>query len=410
MKFKNFTPNGKDCPNKLQRKRKFDFLSFISFVIGAAALSATIWIIIPAPLYNIWLFSVLASEWSFGFGCLTLFGIVCALFSRSRNGNRHWIIGLPINFAALIISFYPYISAYRAAQTANVSLSFSEYFSGFKRDDSKGEYITRRFAEIGGNELQADVYAPPAGTEKNGAGIIVVHGGSWSGGRRGDFPQWNRWLARQGYVVFDVDYRLAPQPNWQTATGDVKCAVAWVRQTAAEFGISPVRLALFGRSAGGQLALLTAYSDAEPRLPASCLTADSQTVRAVVSFYAPTDLIWGFDNPANRAVIDGRGTLSRFLGGNPRESDEIKSRFSAASPINHVSEKTPPTLLIYSGQDQLVRQENMYFLADKLSANRVPHRAILISYAQHGFDYNFNGWGAQVVKPQILEFLREHTK
>lgn len=410
MIFKNSTPNGKSYPDESRQSARFDYLNFVSFVIGSAALLATIWIIVPAPFYNVWLFSVLASEWSFGFGCLAIVGIFCALFSRLKNEKHKWITAFSINLAALIISLYPFFSAYRAAQPANVSLSFGEYFSGFKKDDSKIEFSTYQFAEIDGNKLSADVYAPPVGTKKNGAGIVVVHGGSWSGGERGDFPQWNQWLAQQGYVVFDIDYRLAPQPNWQIATGDVKCAVAWVRQTAAEFGISPDRLALLGRSAGGQLALLAAYSDDDPRLLSSCSENESQTVRAVISFYAPTDLIWGFDNPANRAVIDGRGTLSRFLGGNPHESDEIKNRFQAASPVNQVAEQTPPTLLIHGGQDQLVRSENMYFLADKLNANRVPHRVIFIPYAQHGFDYNFKGWGAQVVKPQILEFLREHTK
>jgi len=409
MIFKNSTPNGKSYPGESRQSERFSYLNFVSFVIGSATLVATIWIIIPAPFYNIWLFSVLASEWSFGFGCFALVGIFCALFSRLKNKNRKWITAFSVNFAALLISLYPFFSAYQATQS-NVSLSFGEYFSGFKKNDSKIEFSTFQFADINGNELNADVYAPPVGTNKNGAGIIVVHGGSWGGGERGDFPQWNRWLAEQGYVVFDIDYRLAPQPNWQAATGDVKCAVARIRHTAAEFGISPDRLALLGRSAGGQLSLLAAYSKGDPRFPASCLAAESQTVRAVISFYAPTDLIWGFDNPANRAVIDGRGTLSRFLGGNPHESDEIKNRFRVASPVNQVTGETPPTLLVHGGHDQLVRSENMYFLADKLSANRVPHRVIFIPYAQHGFDYNFKGWGAQVVKPQILEFLREHTK
>ena len=30
-------------------------------------------------------------------------------------------------------------------------------------------------------------------------------------------------------------------------------------------------------------------------------------------------------------------------------------------------------------------------------------------YAKHGFDYNFNGWGAQVIEPVILDFLRENA-
>lgn len=400
-------------------RRKTDGkLNVISLIISLIALLATVWIIVPAPSYYIWLFSVLASEWSLGFGVLALAGIFFAILARMKNGGRIWTLSFVMGASALFISLYPLVSALSAARNQNISLSWCEYFSGFRRDNSEINYATRTFTEIEGQELKLDVYLPPAGTEKNGAGVIVVHGGSWNGGRRNDFPQWNAWLARQGFAVFDIDYRLAPQPNGQTATGDVKCAAAWVRQNAAEFGIAPDRIALLGRSAGAQLALLAAYSENNPQFPSSCAdkeipittTLSGKKIRAVISLYAPTDLIWSYDHPANEAVIDGRDTLRRFLGGNPHESEEMENRFLASSPVANVSAQTPPTLLIHGGEDQLVKFENMNLLAAKLRDNGVLHQEIFISYAQHGFDYNFDGWGAQVIKPQILEFLRENTK
>ena len=47
--------------------------------------------------------------------------------------------------------------------------------------------------------------------------MIVVHGGGWRSGERGDFPLWNAWFASKGYVVFDIDYRLSPPPTWREA-------------------------------------------------------------------------------------------------------------------------------------------------------------------------------------------------
>jgi len=159
------------------------------------------------------------------------------------------------------------------------------------------------------------------------------------------------------------------------------------------------------------LALLAAFSAGDARLPATCQDVEtSENVRAVVSLYAPIDLLWAYDNPANQLVIDGPATLSRFLGGSPRESAEIRERFVFASPIAHITTRTPPTLLIHGGQDQLVRVENMYFLADKLKQTNIPHKTLYIPYAQHGFDYNFNGFGAQIAESVILNFLRENTQ
>lgn len=389
-------------------------LNFISIALGAIALLSVVWIIAPAPVYYVWLFSVAASEWSLWLGALALLGVICSLLVRFLYPNdRFWIVSLIVGGIAFGISLYPLFSVLFLAREQNVPLSLSDYFAGLHTSAAKEtkNFSTYTFAQAGDRDLQLDVYPPTQITTGTGASVIVVHGGSWNGGARNDFPQWNQWLAAQGFTVFDVDYRLAPQPNYLTATGDIKCAVRWVKAHAAEFKIAPDRIALLGRSAGAHLALLIAYSADDKRLPATCPEGvQSETVRAVVSLYAPTDLNWDYDNPANQRVIDGPKTLSDFLGGNPHESNEIQDRYTLASPVAQVSQNTPPTLLIHGGRDQLVRTENMNLLDEKLKEANVPHKTIRIPYAQHGFDYNFNGWGAQISKSVILDFLNENTK
>lgn len=395
----------------MSQTSKIQFLNLLP-LLNSIALLAVIWIIVPALTYNIWLFSVVASEWSFWLGALALIGIICSLFNR---GGNLWIASLIIGIIALIISLYPFFSVVSTAREQNVSLSLGRYFNGLWKEngsskDNTKNFTTHTFAQVDGKDLRLDVYSPTQNTANNGASLIVVHGGSWSAGERSDFPQWNQMFAAQGFTVFDVDYRLA-QPNYLTATGDVKCAVKWVKENAAKFKISPDRIALLGRSAGGHLALLAAYSAGDARLPASCSQTDvSENVRAVISIYAPTDLSWAYDNPANQRVIDGPQTLANFLGGSPHESDEMLERYVVASPVSHITRNTPPTLLIHGGQDQLVRPENMNLLADKLKQEGAPHKTLFIPYAQHGFDYNFNGWAAQISESAILDFLRENIK
>jgi acetyl esterase/lipase len=396
----------------MSQTSKIQFLNILPLLLNSVALLAVIWIIVPAPAYNIWLFSVAASEWSLWLGALALIGITCSLFNR--DGNL-WLASLTIGIIAFIISLYPLFSVASTAREQNVSLSLVRYFNGLRKENSSSKddiknFTTYTFAQVDGRDLQLDVYLPTKNIANNGVSLIVIHGGSWSAGERNDFPQWNQMFAAQGFTVFDIDYRLA-QPNYLTATGDVKCAVKWIKENAAKFKISPDRIALLGRSAGGHLALLAAYSANDVRLPASCSTNETnENVRAVVSIYAPTDLPWAYDHPANQRVIDGPATLSRFLGGSPHESVEMRERYILASPISHVASNTPPTLLIHGGQDQLVRPENMNLLADKLKQGGAPHKTLFIPYAQHGFDYNFNGWGAQISESGILDFLRENTK
>ena len=388
-------------------------LKITIFILSLTAILAAIWIIIPAPAYNVWLFSVAASEWSLWIGVISLIAIAVSSFVLlSESGGKLWIASLLFSIIALVISVYPFLSVRQLAQRENVSLSFGEYFSRFKNaDNSEKEFTTKTFTKIDGKNLEFDVYLPTAKNINNGASIVVIHGGSWNAGERNDFPNWNKWLAANGFTVFDIDYRLAPQPNYLTANGDVKCAVLQIKKRSQEFNISPERIALLGRSAGGHLALLAAYSAENENLPPSCsISEQSEKVRAVVSFYAPTDLLWAFDNTANEFVIDGKEKLSNFLGGSPHESKEIRERYILASPTTHISNGSPPTLLIHGGRDQLVRSENMQFADEKLNRNKILHETIFIPYAQHGFDYNFHGWGSQITKEIMLDFLGENTK
>lgn len=379
---------------------------------SAAIFLLVVWIIIPAPTYFVWLLSIAAGEWSLWLGIFAFLLIILSIYFLIFGGDvKFWTLTLGFSLAAFFISLYPLLSSLKVAKENNVSLSITEYFSGLKFEKSpENSFTTRTFANVDGKDLKMDIYVPSIANENNGAAIIVVHGGAWQARTRNDFPQWNEWLAANGYTIFDIDYRLAPQPNYLTATADVKCAVLWIKKHAAEFKISTDRIALFGRSAGAHLSLLAAYSAGNKDLPPSCENNDqTENVRAVVSIYAPIELFWAFDNPANQRVLDGPKVLADFLGSSPHESDEYKNRYDLATPTAHLSPETPPTLLIHGGKDQLVREENMQFADEKLTRSNIAHKTIFIPYAQHGFDYNIHGIGSQIIKPAILDFLKENT-
>ncbi len=381
----------------------------LALLCGGLATLFTLWIVVPALSFDLFQVAVGASEWSLWFGVVGFVGAGLSLLARAAGSRRAaWLPALSLGVAAFGLSLFPPLDAWRVARANKLELSFSQYLFG-SREDQPLASVTRTsetFTTVAGQTLKLDVYLSPMKVETLRPAIIVVHGGSWNAGGRGDYPRWNEWLAREGYAVFDADYRLAPQPNWQTATGDVKCAVGWVKTNAGRYGVDAGRIALLGRSAGGHLALLAAYSTNATALPPSCNAPDA-SVRAVVSFYAPTDLKWGYEHPANERVLDGPGKIRDFTGGSPATAAEV---ISLASATSHVNSQTPPTLLFHGGHDQLVRDEHMKLLAEKLSQHNISHRALLIPYAQHAFDYNFDGWGSQLSRRVILDFLRLHLK
>ena len=99
--------------------------------------------------------------------------------------------------------------------------------------------------------------------------IVKMHGGGWTSGSRSMSAKWNRRLNQLGYHVFDVDYRMPPPERWKDEVGDVKCALGWVVANAEKYRIDPARIGTMGYSAGGNLAMLAAYSAGDPQLPPS---------------------------------------------------------------------------------------------------------------------------------------------
>ncbi len=251
--------------------------------------------------------------------------------------------------------------------------------------------------------LSLDVYLPKNASQVPSRPLLVVHGGFWSAGQRGEAPLGSRRLADLGFTVFDVEYRLAPQPNWQAAVGDVKCAIGWVKQHAqtADWWIDPAQVVLLGRSAGGHLVLMAAYTPGDPELPPSCPTGDT-SVSSVIALYPPTDLAWAYAHPANLRVADSPAKLRAFLGDTPNREP---ARYRALSPIERLTPGVPPTFLAQGRRDQFVLADQSERLAARLQAAGVAHDVLFIPYAQHAFDFVPGSFSSQLLEAAIWRFL-----
>jgi acetyl esterase/lipase len=244
--------------------------------------------------------------------------------------------------------------------------------------------------------LRVDVYLPKTPAAAKPA-LLYVHGGSWSSGTRADSAPWFAWMADQGVAVFSVDYRLAPPPRWRDAVGDVKCALGWVRARAGTYGIAASNVSIAGDSAGGQLALMAAYTVGDERFPPSCEVPESP-VRSVMGWYAPTDL------PAllEESALPGAAAkaVGDYLG---------DQRVEVASPSSYVRPGLPPTLLVQGDRDHMIPAGQAAGLAARLRAAGVTATAVTIPWAEHNFTGQWGSWGSQVMRPVVRDFLREHA-
>jgi acetyl esterase/lipase len=197
--------------------------------------------------------------------------------------------------------------------------------------------------------LTCNVYSSPAHRERAAKpALLYIHGGAWMLGRK-DFGVPHGMMAgaaRTGWVVFSIDYRLAPQHSLADCLEDCKRALLWIRRPATlrRFGLDPGCVAVAGDSAGSHLAQLMALTqrcadwdalratvrgdEADHKAEPDGEAAADFSVQGVVDFFAPTDTS---DRDGHAAAVHNdirvlaEDILFRGLPGTP---DELHRRYS----------------------------------------------------------------------------------
>ncbi len=122
--------------------------------------------------------------------------------------------------------------------------------------------------------LTVRIYTP-AGHAGRLPVVVYFHGGGWVLADRNVYDGGARGLSKtSGAIVVSVDYRLGPENRFPAAHDDALASYRWVLENAASIGGDPTRVALAGESAGGNLAVATAFQarDAGLRRPTHVLS------------------------------------------------------------------------------------------------------------------------------------------
>lgn len=122
--------------------------------------------------------------------------------------------------------------------------------------------------------------------------VMYVHGGGFAMLSKDTHRVMAMTIARQGYLVFNINYRLGRRHRYPAPLEDACSALAWVHAHAARYGGDPSRLALAGESAGGNLvtALAVASCWRRPEPFARRLFDADIPLRAVIATYGFLDL------------------------------------------------------------------------------------------------------------------------
>ena len=197
------------------------------------------------------------------------------------------------------------------------------------------------YGDAGNRPLKLDIYSPRT---RNGAGVLVVHGGGWSRGSKEMLVTCCRRLAAQGFVAMAQEYRLTGEAPFPANIHDVKRAIRWAKQNAADLGFDPEKLCLEGHSAGAHLVLLAAGTPGDARLdPPEGMQGVSGEVAAVTAIYPP--VLFYFAGPRPSGALSAEALPG---------ADVSEEAAALASPIEHVTAAFPPVMLLHGDADRIV--------------------------------------------------------
>lgn len=206
--------------------------------------------------------------------------------------------------------------------------------------------------------------------------FLLLHGGGWAAGDKSDFEDMAKTINGFGYAAVSMNYRFIQSgADYLDMLDDIKNALAYIKKYGADFKINTDKIALLGGSAGAHLALLFAYKICSESPIEIAFTA---------SLSGPTDFT--DDNYFNEDYLYKdfwQNTLTGLIG---RPFDKTDERLLDASPIRHIKNGIPYTILAYGRFDDIVPASNPERLAEVLNDCGTSYRLIEFPNSGHGLE------------------------
>jgi acetyl esterase/lipase len=238
--------------------------------------------------------------------------------------------------------------------------------------------------------------------------IVFVQGSAW---RRQQIFAHLQHLVRvceKGYAAAMVQYRPSDIAPFPAQIQDTKTAIRFLRKNAAEYGIDPGRVALWGDSSGGHTAVTAGITedgeldgDPESRLYGEF----SAKVKCIVDWYGPTDISRMGDFPSMMDHYGPDSPEGMLIGAKDvKENPELAA---PTVPMNYLSAEKPipPILIMHGTRDQLVAFNQSCILYNKLKDLKKNVEMYALKGAYHGF----GGFNCNKAIDIVLKFLGRHV-
>ena len=246
--------------------------------------------------------------------------------------------------------------------------------------------VDRRVVYTGydGKKCRMTVYRPKDCATDPRPAVLLIHGGGWMFGTRGQLGWYGRRLAENGYVAASINYRMMPKYSFPACLHDCKAGVRWLRAHADELGVDPGRIAALGDSAGGHLTALLAATKPADGLEGDANPGYSSEIQAAVVLYGVADLSY-YRRPKGFVKFLGFTGffMDKFVG---PEKEDGTDPIGLASPVTYADRGTCPVFFSHGLRDNWVPYGQSVAFRQQLRRLGVPTRLVTVPYG-HAFDF-----------------------
>jgi len=284
------------------------------------------------------------------------------------------------------------------------------YFLGFPIKDCNVD-VDVLYYENDGLRLYFDAYYPKGDGSKlpgNNSVIIKIHGGSWQYGDKslGNVLVLNKYLAAQGYVVFDIQYGLLdaggssfiPTPDYVRGNVTLSDMIYQIGNFTKrlENEYAPIYKAnlnsvfIMGGSAGGHLTAVCGLGYNDPYFAGNF--SNALNIKGIVPIYPPNFATRYFDDEP----------LTRLIPGDPLSNPTAYAKFT---PSNLADAGDPPALIFQGLRDDLVSLDNAETIKSALNNNGINCLLLTFPFAAHASDLIVGNSFSQVWVYYLERFL-----
>lgn len=294
-----------------------------------------------------------------------------------KKGNKRGMFIL-LCIGAFIISFVGSVVfkvTYNSPKLRKYTVDWSDEIGMVYTDLAYGEKEANKF----------DLYVPADKTRETYGLVVYLHAGGFTTGDKSDDANMLQWLCSKGYVAAGINYTLRdndhPEASVYSQSMEIKSSIPAVVEEAAKLGYNLDSMAISGGSAGGTLAMLYAYRDAEESpIPVKLLFEGV----GPSSFYPEDWSVYGLDQSPEAAaglfsIMSGTEITVDMLG-----TEAYEEAIKPISAYMWINENSVPTVCAYGAYDKVCPFDTVKHLVNALEENNVTHEYFEFPNSGHG--------------------------